>query len=190
MTNSVRMDISGLTLRWSQVDAARFRAEGHWQDSTLVDTARAALAAEPEATLLIEGERRLTRREAWDKALRLAAFFHRRGLKPGDVVSLQLPNWIEAAIIALAARMCGLIINPIPPIYRDAEMGYILGNCRAKMIFVPGVFRKHTHASKACVARCPICRTWWWYATKAGMPRSPPRPCLKPICRASIPLRS
>ena len=65
MTNSVRMDISGLTLRWSQVDAARFRAEGHWQDSTLVDTARAALAAEPEATLLIEGERRLPVTREW-----------------------------------------------------------------------------------------------------------------------------
>jgi acyl-CoA synthetase (AMP-forming)/AMP-acid ligase II len=68
-------------------------------------------------------------------------------LKPGDVVSFQLPNWIETAIIALAARMSGLIINPIPPIYRESELGYILADCRAKMIFVPGLFRKHDHAA-------------------------------------------
>ncbi len=147
MTGTSRTDVSGLTVRWSDADAARFRAEGHWQDSTLVDTARAALAADPGKTLLIEGARHLTRREAWDQALHLAGFFRARRLVPGDVISLQLPNWIEAAIIALAARMMGLIINPIPPIYRDSEVGYILANCRAKLVFVPQVFRKHDHAT-------------------------------------------
>jgi acyl-CoA synthetase (AMP-forming)/AMP-acid ligase II len=142
-----RTDVSGLSVRWSEADAARFRSEGHWLDSTLVDAARAALKADPDKTLLIEGSRRLTRRKAWDQALRLAAFFQARELKPGDVVSLQLPNWIEAAVVALAARMMGLIINPIPPIYRDAEMGYILANCQAKMIFVPQIFRKHDHVA-------------------------------------------
>lgn len=146
MSAETRTDVSGLTVRWSDADAARYRAEGHWQDTTLVDTARAALASDPGRTLLIEGDRHLTRREAWDKALALASFFRARGLQPGDVVSLQLPNWIEAAIIALAARMSGLIINPIPPIYREAEVGHILGDCRAKLVFVPQVFRKHDYA--------------------------------------------
>ncbi|MBW8754591.1 MAG: AMP-binding protein, partial [Sphingomonadales bacterium] len=46
---------------------------------------------------------------------------------------------------ALAARMCGLIINPIPPIYRESELAYILADCGAKLIFVPGTFRKYDH---------------------------------------------
>jgi acyl-CoA synthetase (AMP-forming)/AMP-acid ligase II len=41
--------------------------------------------------------------------------------------------------------MCGLVINPIPPIYREAELSYILADCNSKLIFVPGVFRKHDH---------------------------------------------
>ena len=73
----------------------------------------------------------------------------RAGLKPGDVVSFQLPNWIEAAVIALAARRCGLVLNPIPPIYREAEVGYILRDCGAKLVFVPQVFRKHDHQRDA-----------------------------------------
>lgn len=147
MTWTTRTDVSGLTVRWSEDSTVQYRADGHWRDTTLVDAARAAVADDPDRVLLIEGETRLTRAEAWDRALHLAGFFLARGLKPGDVVSLQLPNWIEAAIIALAARMAGLIINPIPPIYRESELGYILADCRARMIFIPEIFRKHDHAN-------------------------------------------
>jgi acyl-CoA synthetase (AMP-forming)/AMP-acid ligase II len=37
------------------------------------------------------------------------------------------------------------VINPIPPIYRESELAYILADCGAKMIFVPGSFRKYDH---------------------------------------------
>ena len=145
MSWSIRIDPSGHEIRWSDEVAARYRAEGYWSGTTLVDAARSAVRSEPGRTLLIEGDRRVTRAECWNQAQRLASFFRSRGLKPGDVVSFQLPNWIETAVIALAARMLGLVINPIPPIYRDAELKYILANCAAKLIFVPEMFRKHDH---------------------------------------------
>lgn len=147
MTFDYRTDISGFQVRWSDAAAARYRAEGHWQDTTLVDTARAAVGRDATKVLLTEGDRQLTRGEAWDSALRLSAFFRARGLVPGDVIAFQLPNWTETAIIALAARMSGLVINPIPPIYRESELAYILADCRAKLIFVPQVFRKFDHAA-------------------------------------------
>ena len=156
MTGTSREDSSGLTLRWSDETASRYRTQGYWQDTTLADAARAAVAHDPDRVLLIEGNTRLTRGEAWDQALRLCAFFAERGLKPGDVVSLQLPNWCEAAVIALAARIAGLIINPIPPIYRESEVAYILANCRAKLIFVPHVFRKHDHAAMIAGLRASL----------------------------------
>ncbi|CAN7537859.1 AMP-binding protein [Phenylobacterium sp. LjRoot219] len=142
---SLRTDPSGFAIRWSEEVAAQYRAAGHWRETTLVDAARAALREDPNRLLLIEGEQRVTRAEVWDQALRLAAFFASRGLTPGDVVAFQLPNWVETAVIALAARMAGLVINPIPPIYRESELGYILKDCGAKLIFVPQVFRKHDH---------------------------------------------
>ncbi len=145
MTWTMKTDPSGLKTRWSDAVAAQYLAEGHWQRETLVDVARRAVADDPEHVLLIEGERRVTRAQAWDQALRLAGFFLAKGLVPGDVVSFQLPNWTETAVIALAARMCGLVINPIPPIYRESELAYILADCGAKLIFVPGTFRKFDH---------------------------------------------
>ena len=145
MSSILKTDPSGLKVRWSEEMAARYLKEGGWRPTTLVDAARAATAENPSQVLLIEGQQGLTRGEAWTQALRLAAFFKARGLKPGDVVAFQLPNWTESAIIALATRMMGLIINPIPPIYRESELSYILADCRAKLVFAPEVFRKHDH---------------------------------------------
>jgi len=145
MSWTLRTDPSGFATRWSDDAAASYRAAGYWRDETMGDVARRFCREAPDHLLLIEGERRLTRRDVWDAASRLAAFFLSRGLGPGDVVSFQLPNWIEAAVIALAVRRCGLVLNPIPPIYRESEVGYILQDCRAKLVFVPQVFRKHDH---------------------------------------------
>ena len=141
----MRTDPSGLQVRWSDESAGRYRAAGYWRDTTLADVARQATREDPDRALLIEGAIRLTRGEAWERALRLAGFFASRGLKPGDVISFQLPNWVEAAIIALAARLAGLVINPVPPIYREAELGYILKDCGAKLLFLPHIFRKFDH---------------------------------------------
>ena len=141
MTWRIETDISGFSVRRSAEAAHRYREGGWWTDETLPTIARARTAEDPSRVLLIEGERRLTRGQAWDEARRLSTFLIARGLKPGDVISLQLPNWVEAAVIALAARMCGLVINPIPPIYRDAELSYILNDCGSKLIFLPQSFR-------------------------------------------------
>ena len=144
---TTKTDPGGFATRWCPDLAAEWLAAGHWTNTTIVDSARRLVAAAPDHVYQIEGEQRMTRGEVWQQSLHLAGFFLSRGLKPGDVVSFQLPNWMETAVIALAARMCGLIINPIPPIYRESELGYILGHCHSKLIFVPGLFRKHDHAA-------------------------------------------
>ena len=114
---TLKTDPSGFQIRWSDEEAAANRAAGYWRESTLVDAARAAVAEDPSQVLLIEGDEHLTRGEAWDQALRLASFFLSKGLKPGDVISMQLPNWMEAQPIALAARMCGVIITTFIPLW-------------------------------------------------------------------------
>ena len=147
MTWTTRTDPSGWQTRWSEEFAAKWRAEGHWTEPTLRDFAAQRCAEDPDKVMLIEGDNQLTRGECQDQAMRLARWFMARGLKPGDVISFQLPNWNEVSVIALAARMAGLIINPIPPIYRESELAYILADCGSKLIFVPGTFRKCDHTA-------------------------------------------
>jgi acyl-CoA synthetase (AMP-forming)/AMP-acid ligase II len=71
------------------------------------------------------------------------------GLRSGDVVSFQLPNWVEAGIINLAASLLGLVVNPIVPIYRETETTSIIRDCGAKIFFVPDVLRRFDHLAMA-----------------------------------------
>ncbi len=142
MSWTIRRDVGGFPLRWSEEYATQWREAGYWRDETLADIAKARTEANPDKTLLIEDGRSITRSEIYSASLRLANYFVEQGAKPGDVVAFQLPNWSESAVIALAARMLGLVINPIPPIYREAELSYMLADTGVRFLFIPEVFRK------------------------------------------------
>jgi acyl-CoA synthetase (AMP-forming)/AMP-acid ligase II len=78
---------------------------------------------------------------------RLAGALHARGLRTGDVVAFQLPNWRETVTIDLACAALGLVVAPIIPIYRDAEIGFMLSDCRAKAFFIPDRYRGFDYAA-------------------------------------------
>jgi len=141
MNWEIRRDISGFPVRWSEDYARQWREAGFWRDQTLADVALERTRQDPDRTLLIEGKVRLSRKAVYDLSSRLAAYLQGQGARPGDVVAFQLPNWSESAVIALAARMLGLVINPIPPIYRETELAYMLAETGAKFLFIPGLFR-------------------------------------------------
>ena len=84
----------------------------------------------------------LTVRDLVTEAQALARTFVSRGLKPGDVVSIMLPNWHEATVIYLAATFAGLVANLILPNYRNNEVIFTLDDCGSQMIFIPEIFRK------------------------------------------------
>src|SRR5581483_11946099 len=73
--------------------------------------------------------------------------------KAGDVVSFQLPNWVETMIINLAAGLSGIVVNPIVPIYRESEVRYILRDARAKVFLIPHHFRNFDYTAMAARLR-------------------------------------
>jgi acyl-CoA synthetase (AMP-forming)/AMP-acid ligase II len=79
----------------------------------------------------------------------LAAALQQLGLHRGDVVSFQLPNWHEAAVVNLAANLIGLLCNPIVPIYRQNELLRILADARTRCLFVPGLWNGFDYAGMA-----------------------------------------
>ncbi|MDP3549903.1 MAG: AMP-binding protein [Novosphingobium sp.] len=130
-----------------------YAANGAWAMNTLADLARERAAQAPDFVCFIDGEGQYTFAQVLEQAEALAAALHGRGLRAGDVIAFQVPNWREAAVINLAAVIGGMIVNPIVPIYRDAEMLMMLGDCRAKAIFVPQVWRKLDYAAMAMRCR-------------------------------------
>lgn len=137
--------------------AARYRPSGLWRDETLVQHARARLEQDAERVGIVDGERHLTFSELWDDALSLRSWLTGAGLVRGDVVSYQLPNWHEAVLINLACAMGGFVVNPLVPIYRDREVGYMLADSRSRVLFVPGRFRSFDYPEMArrLLPTCP-----------------------------------
>lgn len=144
---SYRTMAGGWRVRWDEDRARRARAAGVWPDRTIAELAATSAEQSPDRVHLIEDHNRVTVGEVHALARRLAGAFVAEGLAPGDTIAFQLPNWWEAAVINLAAAMAGLVINPIVPIYRDTEVRYMLQTSRARMVFIPAVFRGYDYAA-------------------------------------------
>ena len=56
-------------------------------------------------------------------------------------MSFQLPNWIEFLVLHYAATRIGAVSNPLIPIYRDREVGFMVGLAESKVLVVPQEFR-------------------------------------------------
>jgi len=78
-------------------------------------------------------------------AERLAGGLAARGVRAGDVVAFQLPNWTETLVVLLAAARLGAVANPVLPIYRRRELGFILAEAGARVLFIPGRYRDCDH---------------------------------------------
>jgi acyl-CoA synthetase (AMP-forming)/AMP-acid ligase II len=139
---------------WMDIPAPHQRAfAGLWDERTIADMAFALTEADPGFVAFVDGEVTMTRAELLAEAEALAVALHDRGLRPGDVLAFQVPNWREAAAINLAAALSGLVVNPIVPIYRDHEAGQMLADCRARALFVPASFRNFDYAAMAARIR-------------------------------------
>jgi len=125
----------------------RYRAEGLWNDARLSDQVSAYAEAAPdrEAVIDLGGARRTTFRRLDQLANHLADWFVQAGIDKGDVIAVQLPNCLEAAVIAIAANKLGVVVNPMLMVFRAKELRFMLRLSRAKAIFVPDSYRGFSH---------------------------------------------
>ncbi|HTW72035.1 MAG TPA: AMP-binding protein [Acetobacteraceae bacterium] len=65
----------------------------------------------------------------------------RPGVGMGDVVSLQLPTWRQFNALHFAALRPGAITNPVMPIFRERELGFMLRLAESKPLVIPRAFR-------------------------------------------------
>lgn len=84
-----------------------------------------------------EDQRRLSFGEYREAAERAAAGLAERGVSEGTAVSWILPTWIESAVLVAALSRLGAVQNPMLPIYRDREVGFITRQTEAELLICP-----------------------------------------------------
>lgn len=136
----------------------RYEEQGWWTRETLGDLLAAGLAASAEAGFEVQSAVRPWRGSFGDVELvarRLAAGLRARGVGPGDVVALQLPNWMEAAAAFWAAAFLGAVVVPVVHFYGPRELGYILSASRPRVFITAERFGRMSFRPELC-ADIPI----------------------------------
>ncbi|WP_284035585.1 AMP-binding protein [Neobacillus sp. 114] len=121
------------------------RYQSYWPNHTILDYLNDAIEKYPNKVAIIDKKSRYTYKELGKLVDRVALGLMDLGLGKGDVISVQLPNWNEFVILHYAITRIGAIINPLIPIYRDREIGYMVGLVESKMIVVPDQFRNFNY---------------------------------------------
>jgi acyl-CoA synthetase (AMP-forming)/AMP-acid ligase II len=124
--------------------ARRWRREAHWADRTLSQELRRAAREHPDSPVVFHGsagsnsagQLATTVGALHTRALRVAASLARLGVRPGDAVAIQVPNWPEGAVAHAAGWLAGAVVVPIVPIYGPAEVGFILRQSAARVFIV------------------------------------------------------
>lgn len=135
--------------------ASTYRELGVWRDRTYLDDFLDVAAAQPDRVAIVSttaatgAVHTLSYGQLRRLVDRFAGALLELGVRPGDVVSMQLPNAWQFAALIFATAQVGAVVNPLVPILRHRELSFILGRTEAKVLFVPTVLRGFDHASLA-----------------------------------------
>src|SRR4051794_13644814 len=97
---------------------------------------RATVEAHPDQEAVVElGGARLTYRELWDAAARVAGGLD---VKPGDRVAIRLGNGADWVKAFWGAQMAGAVTVPVNTRFAEDEVNYVLDDSGASFVFGEG----------------------------------------------------
>jgi cyclohexanecarboxylate-CoA ligase len=140
---------------------AHHEAAGEWPSPSFSEVLATRACADARRPYIIEARRDGSRMHTFAAvhalANQMAAGLRGVGVGPGDVVSWQLPNWVEAVALAAAIDRIGAISSPIITIYREHEVAFVCRHTRSKVLVVPGLVRGYDYREMAGAvqAQCP-----------------------------------
>lgn len=107
-------------------------------------------AATPDAVLAVdEAGRSMTFAAYHQHCLAVAAELTARGVRPGQVVSWQLPTWFESLVLTGALDLLQTVQNPLLPQLRAREVSFIVDQIRADWYIHPGEWRGYDYGALA-----------------------------------------
>jgi fatty-acyl-CoA synthase len=110
----------------------------------------------PDRVAVIHGPRRLTYRQLYERTRQLASALAAAGVRPGDTVSVMLPN-VPAMIEAHhGVPMLGAVLNTINTRLEPATIAYILEHGEAKVLITDREFAAQVGPALAKLKKRPL----------------------------------
>lgn len=122
-------------------------ASGLWLDRLIIDYLDEIATSDGDRLAIVEHNSetqavtRLTYDELAKRSKLIALNLLDLGIRAGDVVAIQLPNWWHYAAVYSACVRIGVVLNPLMPIFRERELKFMLGFADARLLIVAESFR-------------------------------------------------
>ena len=128
-------------LKINEEKKKEYYEKGYWTHDTIRDVwERQAQANADKEYVADDQDCRMTYGEVDDAASRLAAWLVSQGIKPGDVVTLQFPNWAEFTIAYVACFKAGAVIQSLARNFNGADLTYAMNLVESRAYIGPTSF--------------------------------------------------
>ena len=118
----------------------RYIAEGLWTEETMVSRLRSLAKEKGDTLAASDAQRRLTWAELDSESCRVGRSLREIGLERGDLVLVQLPNWVENLLVRYALKRAGLLGVYVPVVWRETEVERVARSSGARAIVAPARF--------------------------------------------------
>src|SRR5215217_2985459 len=106
--------------------------------TSLAAMLRSTVERAPDVEALVEiGGERLTYRELWERAARVAGGLRAAGVGRGDRVASRLPNGVDWCVAFFGAQLAGAVIVPVNIRFTEPEIDYVIEDSGAARTFMP-----------------------------------------------------
>jgi long-chain acyl-CoA synthetase len=107
--------------------------------SSLVAMLRASVDRSPDTEAIVEvGGPRVTYRQLWDRAARIAGGLRQAGIERGDRVAIRLGNGLDWVLAFFGIQLAGAVGVPVNTRFSEQEVCYVVDDSGSKFIFEPG----------------------------------------------------
>jgi len=127
-----------------------FRDKGTWGDASLLDHWDLSVLSSPSKDAIIDTRGcRYSYSRADEDADRFAGYLQGHGVRPGDRVIVQLPNWAEYLVVVIACYKLGVVPIPVTTTLRHADLSQVIRQSGACALVIPAAFRHADHSEIA-----------------------------------------
>jgi long-chain acyl-CoA synthetase len=81
------------------------------------------------------GGDRVSYRELWERAARVAGGLRAHGVQPGERVAIRLPNGLDWVLAFWGSQLAGAIAVPVNTRFTDSEANYVIEDSGASFVF-------------------------------------------------------
>ena len=131
--------------------------QGWWRSDTLSGWLRRNARADPDGATLVDERGAVSNAELEARVASITRGLHHAGIRPGDVVAIQLPNVREHVEALLAVSALGAVTTTLYMTFRGSELAAQLRHSRARMLVAPDRIGDFSPAG-------------WWSEHRAELP--------------------